>query len=273
MTFDRLRSRLEDARPAFSPFFMLGDPNPDVSLEICRAAVQAGADMLELGIPFSDPVADGPSIQAACGRAFQAGMDVDRAFGLLEALRGDVDVPFNLLVYGNLVHRRGFDAFAARAAEVGASSVLCPDIPLEDSGPLERACASASLGLVQLCGPATSDARVRELAGSATAFLYLVGHQGVTGARDALPDGMLETVARVADASPQPICVGFGLKRRAHVEAVHARGARIAIVGSALVDHIAASVSEDGRVSDPDALCAGIHDRVSELCRGADPCS
>lgn len=265
MSFERLRRILASGAPSFSPFFMLGDPEPDTSLEIARAAIAAGSQMLELGIPFSDPCADGPSVQAACTRARAAGTTVDRSFELMATLRRETDVPFNLLVYGNLVHQRGWDRFASDAVSAGASSVLVPDVPLEEGADLVRACADNDLGLVQFAGPSTSPERLAELGDAATGFLYLAGRQGTTGARDDIPKDTRRSIRVAVESQPAAVCVGFGLKSRTHVEAVFDAGARIAIVGSALLDHIAAAVS-DGAVQDRGALLQTIERETRALC-------
>lgn len=247
----------------FSPFFVLGDPDAETSLAVCRAALAAGATMLELGLPFSDPTADGPAVQEACVRARAAGVTVGRAFSILAELRSATEAPCNLLVYGNLVHAAGASEFARRAAGAGASSLLVPDVPLEESAGLARACERAGLGLVQLCGPAADDDRVRALGAASRGLLYLVGRQGTTGARDALAPGTLDLVRRVARASPAPLCVGFGLKRPAHVRAVLDAGARVAIVGSALAELVGA------HAHDPEGLLRELAATVAELAGAA----
>jgi len=245
---------------------MLGDPDPDTSLQVCRAALEGGADMLELGIPYSDPCADGPSVQAACVRALSAGTDVDTAMGLLRVLRSESEVPFNLLVYGNLVHRRGWREFARLAAASGASSILVPDVPVEEGGELAAACEEAELGAVQLAGPGSDRARLQRLGEACTGFLYLAGRQGITGARDdRLSEDVRQSIRIAAEVQTAPVCVGFGLKTRAHVEAVHECGARVAIVGSALLDRLSAQLDEFGRPRGLSDLLQDMKTRVEEL--------
>ncbi|NRA97054.1 MAG: tryptophan synthase subunit alpha [Planctomycetes bacterium] len=266
MSLDLLRARLARPEPSFAPFFMLGDPDPGTSLDVCRAALAGGADMLELGIPFSDPCADGPSVQAACGRALRAGTDVATAFELMESLRRTSQVPFNLLVYGNLAHRRGWGRFVAEASAAGASSILVPDVPLEEGDALAAACADAHVGVVHLAGPRTDDARLRELGEASTGFLYLAGRQGITGARhDDVPQQVRDAVRRAVKIQPASVCVGFGLKTRAHLEAVYGAGARVAIVGSALLDRLATHLDEHGCPPDRDRLLEDMEHWFGEL--------
>ena len=246
----------------FSPFFVLGDPDAERSLAVCRAALRAGAPMLELGLPFSDPAADGPAVLLACGRAWARGVSTAEAFELLATLRAETAVPFNLLVYGNLVHAAGIDGFVRRAVAAGASSLLVPDAGLEESEPLADACAANDLGLVQLCGPRTSDERIERLAAATTAFVYLVGQQGSTGARAELAQSAEANVRRVVAqcGDEVPVAVGFGLSRPAHLDAVFAAGARIGIVGSALIDTMTRHIDDD-----PSTLAAAIEQQVREL--------
>ena len=181
MSRARLRKRLRAGRQV-SPFLVLGDPTPALSLELAKAAVDAGADMLELGMPYGDPVADGPAIQAADVRALEGGTSTNEAIAILARIHdAHPQIPKNLLVYGNLVHARGFDRFCADVSQAGAASLLVPDIPLEESAPLKKACGRAQLGHVQLVGPLTDPDRLRRIDRLADAFLYLVAHQGVTG--------------------------------------------------------------------------------------------
>lgn len=210
-----------------SVFLPIGWPDPGRFLALARAAVAEGAGALELGIPYSDPVADGPVLQAANQEALAAGATVSRSIDLLGEL--GVAVPLNLLVYGNLVHAR--PSFCADVARAGAASLLVPDIPLEESQELRRSCARAGLAHVSLVGPNTTAPRLRSIAAVTTGYLYLAGIQGVTGA-DVNP--ALAAVRRTA-AVGRPVYVGFGIRTREQVCAVLDAGASSAIVGSALV--------------------------------------
>ena len=222
-----------------SPFVMLGDPTPDRCVELCRALVGAGAPMLELGIPYADPSADGPAVQMAGLRARSAGVSTDRALQVLAEVRSACpDTPCNLLVYGNLLHARGYARFCRDAVAAGASSLLVPDVPLDEGTELRAAAAGAGLGNVLLAGPRTPPERLRAIAAASDAFVYLAGHQGITGQNDRdRAVARADLVRRVVAAVPAttPICVGFGLCSRADVASVHGAGARIAVVGSHLL--------------------------------------
>ena len=248
--------------PAVSPFLILGDPTPELSVEMACSAVRAGARMLEIGFPYSDPVADGPAIQAAASRALAGGTSTTAALGLLRRIREACpDTPLNLLVYGNLVHRRGYRRFAEEAAGAGASSLLVPDIPLEEAGPLRRACRGAGLGHVELAGPLTPAPRLRRLAG-ASCFLYVAGFQGVTGVRRGGFAGVLRRVTEVTEIVEVPVCLGFGLSGRAQIVQAFGAGARIAVVGS----HFARVVEDLYRSpADADRLITGYRSAVLRL--------
>ena len=235
MSLALLQRALAAGRRHLSPFLMLGDPTPALSLALARTAVAAGAGMLELGLPFSDPCADGPAIEAACARARRAGVSTASALALLERVRAACPtVPLNLLVYGNLVHARGLAAFCRDAVAAGASSLLVPDLPLDEGGELRACCRAAGLGVVQLLGPATPPPRVQAIADASDAFVYLAAHQGVTGEQRIADDARAAFVANIAHAVARPLCVGFGLQDAAQIQQVFAAGAAIAVVGSHL---------------------------------------
>lgn len=224
----------------FQPFLVLGDPDPETCVELAVRAVAGGASALELGLPYGAASADGAEVAGAYRRALARGATLRDGFACLVRIRARVDVPLNLLVYGNLVHARGVRRFCAEARAHGASSLLVPDVPVEESEPLVRACAETGLGSAQLVGPRTTPARLRRIASRADAYLYLVSRPAVTGSTDALDETALACVERVASAAPLPVCVGFGLSRPNDVARVLARGARLAVVGSALLRSVRA---------------------------------
>ena len=235
MSLKLLRSVLARADRHASPFLVLGDPNPDLSVELALAGVRAGASMLELGMPFSDPCADGPAIQAACVRAFRAGVSTSRAIEILATIHArSPEVPKNLLVYGNLVHARGYGPFCREVASAGASSLLAPDIPLEECEPLRAACAEAGIGHVHLVGPGTPSRRLAEIDSVADGFLYLAAHQGITGGQAAEDRGRRDLVERTVRAATNPICLGFGLSQPHQLEQAFSAGARICVAGGSL---------------------------------------
>lgn len=262
MTLALLQQRLAAAPRHLSPFLVLGDPSPALSVDLARAAVGAGASMLELGIAYGDPCADGPAIQRACARSLAAGSTTERAFATVAAIaRACPDTPLNLLVYGNLVHARGVAGFCGAAAAAGASSLLVPDVPLGEDRALQSACTRAGLGHVRLVGPRTDDARLRRSADGCV-MLYTALVQGVTGVQRRVASAAL--LARARAATAVPLCAGFGLGSATDVGEAFADGAAVAVVGSHLADVIAAHVDRGSA-----ALVSSFADAVRGLAAAA----
>lgn len=247
--FQALRASREKA---FIPFFVMGDPDFRTSLKAVEAALEAGADMLELGIGFSDPIADGPSIQAADLRALNAGMTVDRCFEFIEEIRGFSDVPIGLLVYYNLLLRRGVGRFCRQAGKAGVDGILAADVPIEEAGPVIEGCRSAGIDPIFMVTPTTTTERLRKILVNAEGFIYLVALLGVTGARGELHPETLQLIRRVRHRTQLPLCVGFGISRPEHVGALSRAGADGAIVGSAIVNLIARHLN--ARATMPDVI-------------------
>ena len=235
-TFARLRA---EGRAALMPFLTMGFPERDSALELVPAVVEGGADLVELGVPFSDPLADGATIQAASQRALENGMTLALCLEQAAALRArGITVPFVLMGYYNPILQMGEVLFAERAAAAGIQGVIVPDLPPEEAGALQEALRRHGLDLIFLLAPTSDEERVRLVAQRASGFIYLVSLTGVTGARDRLPPGLEAFVARVRRATSLPLAVGFGISRPEHVAQV-ARVADGVIVGSALIRAIA----------------------------------
>ena len=252
-TFRRLRG---EGRGALVPFLVLGDPDPETSLDLLEELLEAGADMLELGLPFSDPVADGPTIQRATQRALEAGMTPQRGFELIRELRRrHPEVPIGLLAYTNTAHRMGPEAFYRQAAASGVDSVLLADLPVEEAGPFCRAASAHGVAPIFLVTPTTSDRRLPSILAASTAFVYVVSVPGVTGARERLEARTLETLRRVRAQTDLPLLVGFGVSRPEHIPPLLRAGADGVIVGSALIARVeqlllgGEATSESGRGS------------------------
>jgi tryptophan synthase alpha chain len=248
VSYRLLRSKLKRHSFFVSPFLVLGDPTSKISLALAKMAVNQGAGMLEIGFPYGDPVADGPAIQAADERALRGGTSTEKAIELLSRIHETCpETPLNLLVYGNLVHARGYERFCRDVAEAGASSLLVPDISLEESGALRKASRKAGLGHVELIGPLTPTERLRKIDRAANAFLYLVAHQGITGVRNGSFEPVAELVERIRSHVHRPLCLGFGLSRPGHIRGAFRAGARIAVVGSHLARAIGLAWEEKPR--------------------------
>jgi tryptophan synthase alpha chain len=240
-TFVRLRG---EQRGGLIAYVTAGDPDAPRSEEILVALAEGGADVLEVGVPFSDPVADGPVIQRASERALAAGMTLNGTLDLVARLRTRIETPIVLFTYANPVLRMGPAAFAERARAAGADGVLMLDYPVEEAAPLRAPLVAAGLDPIFLISPTTTDVRLARSAQLGAGFLYLISRLGVTGARDEVASGASALVKRVRQHSPMPVALGFGISRPEQVAAV-CRHADAAVVGSAIVNVVAQHASND----------------------------
>ncbi len=239
--FASLRERHE---AALLPYLTIGYPTLRETVPLAVELVRAGADGLELGIPFSDPLADGVTLQVASQRALEQGVTLDQAFATARALRHEVAVPIVFMSYYNPVQRRGVEVFCAHAAESGVDGLIVPDLPPEEAPPLKAACRRSGLALVPMVAPTTPPERIEAACAGAEGFVYCVALQGVTGARSSLGADLPAFLARVRACTTAPLVVGFGISRPEHVAVVrqHADGA---IVASALADLLARTPEAD----------------------------
>ncbi|MDP2010986.1 MAG: tryptophan synthase subunit alpha [Phenylobacterium sp.] len=236
-------------RAAFVAYVMAGDPDYDRGLEILKGLPAAGADLIEVGFPFSDPMAEGPPIQRAAQRALASGMTLNKTLAMIAEFRkGDQATPIILMGYANPLVNRGFAAFAQDAAAAGADGLIVVDIPPEEADPLADALDAEGLSLLLLSTPTSDDARLKVIARRTSGFAYYVSVAGVTGVKEADAATVAPHVARVRAAGGLPVCVGFGIKTPERAEAV-ARVADGVVVGSALVEEIAASLAMNETVT------------------------
>jgi tryptophan synthase alpha chain len=244
-TFERARA---EKRVAFLPFLTVGYPDFETSVAIVKAMVEAGADGIELGIPFSDPLADGPTIQKASYQALQGGTQPRHAIDMVGRLReAGVAVPLILMGYCNTFLALGEERFISDAARAGADGFIIVDLPPEESDPVRKICQAHEMDLVYLVAPTSDDARIDEVVRRASGFIYCVGVVGVTGARSELAAELPAFLQRLRAKTKLPLAVGFGISKRQHVEAL-AGLADGAIVGAAIIDTIESS-PRDERVS------------------------
>jgi tryptophan synthase alpha chain len=242
---DELFCRLEaQKRLGLFAYVTVGYPDPAAGWELARLVLDAGADLLELGIPFSDPLADGATIQRASHRALRAGTRPEHAFELAARLRdAGYEQPLVVMTYLNPVVARGEDRFCADLAAAGVDGLIIPDLPPDEAGLVGEAARRHGIDLVFLAAPNSPDDRLRKVAAAATGFIYCVSLTGVTGARDALAPGLDRFLARVRAVSGLPLAVGFGISRPEQVRAL--RGlADAVIVGSGLIDRVEAAPPE-----------------------------
>ena len=233
--FARIRS---ERRPGLVTYTTVGDPDLPRSAEILRALDRAGADVLEVGVPFSDPLADGPVIQRATERALAAGGSLRSALATIADLRADVSAPIVVFSYANPLLRVGVGEFARLAAEAGVDGVLALDLPIEEAGEFRETLAAVGIDTIFLLSPTTTDARIRRAAELGRGFLYGISRVGVTGARDRVASGADAMVRRIRACTSMPIALGFGVSRPEHVAEICGY-ADAAVVGSALVSVIA----------------------------------
>ena len=219
-------------RAALMPYLMGGFPDPQTSLSAALAAADAGADLLELGIPFSDPLADGPVIHAAGTAALAAGVTPHAVLGLCEQIA--TRVPVVLMVYANIVLTAGASAFALKAASAGASGLIVPDLPHDEADEVRAACDAEGLALVPLVAPTTTPERIEAIGADARGFVYVVALTGTTGERDEIQEGLAQTVERVRASTDVPVAVGFGISTPEQARSV-AEQADGVIVGSRVV--------------------------------------
>ncbi len=221
-------------RRALIPYIMAGDPDPGATERLVKILVDAGADAVELGVPFSDPIADGPVNQRAGLRALAHGMGLRPALDLVSRLRKTTQAPLAFMTYYNLLLRYGVSAFCRDAVGAGLDGIIIADLPPEEGAELTTSARAAGLATIFLLAPTSTEERIRAVAAASTGFIYCVSRTGVTGVRDALPEGLAELVARIKAQTATPVCVGFGISRPSQAREV-AKVADGVIVGSALV--------------------------------------
>ncbi len=235
-TYKQVFSELkEQNRTALIPFFVVGDPDFDTSLAVIIASIDAGADILELGIPFSDPIADGPTIQKADIRALRSGMNVAKALELVRQVKQHKDIPIGLLMYYNLVYQYGTEKFFNDFHEAGVNSVLIADLSIDDADEIAGPAASAGLDTVFMVTPVTDPERMKLIASKTTGFIYTVSVLGVTGSREKLSDTVEGLVGKLKKLTSVPVCVGFGISKAQHAATVASAGADGLIIGSKIV--------------------------------------
>jgi len=250
------RRARDEGRAALITYLPLGFPTPEASLDLVQVLAEGGADIIELGIPFSDPLADGPTIQRATHAALQQGVTLLRCLEMAAQVRTrGVEVPLLFMGYLNPILAYSLEQFVQDCREVGVDGLIVADLPPEEAGELEEACRAEGRALVYLLAPTSTPARVALIAGRSTGFVYLVSVTGVTGARDRLPDGLAELVRCVRAATDKPVAVGFGIADGAQVRAVGQLADGV-VVGSAIVE----------RAGWGDGAREAVRDFVRSLC-------
>jgi len=245
--------------PAFIGFMVAGDPDSETCIRAANALIEAGTDILELGIPFSDPVADGPVIQKADERSLAAGTTTEKVFAIVRELRKTSTVPIIFLTYYNTVYHRGVDRFYREAHAAGVDGILVADMPVEESDEVFEAAIRYDIDPIFLITQTTSDDRIRQIVARSRGYLYLVAVLGVTGVRDAVSSGAIELLQRVRNHTSLPLALGFGISTPAHAKICATAGADGIIVGSAIV-----RIVEDN-LGKPDQMETELREYVSRM--------
>ncbi|HWY43024.1 MAG TPA: tryptophan synthase subunit alpha [Candidatus Sulfotelmatobacter sp.] len=249
-------------------YITAGDPSLGASLEFVLALAEAGADVIELGVPFSDPLADGPTIQRASERALKSGATLAGVLNLVREIRKASDVPLVLFSYYNPILQMGLEKFAAAASEAGADGVLATDLTPEESADYRRILAAHQLDTIFLGAPTSTDERLAQIAAVSSGFLYLISRTGVTGAKDSLPDDLPTLLRRARAATKLPLAVGFGISQPGHVSVL---GGLVdaAVIGSALVAEIENATATDCSSAAIDRAATALAVRIHSLKRAA----
>ncbi len=234
MSFKDAHASVYPETPWLVTFVTAGDPSPELTLKF-MLALEKHSDIIELGIPFSDPMADGPTIQKANVRALKAGTKVKDVFEIVRNFREYSSKPVILMTYYNIVYARGVENFLREAKDCGATGAIVVDLPVEESEEYLRACEKTGMDTVFLAAPNTPDDRLRVIDEVSSAFVYLVSLYGTTGAREELPETAFKAIARAKSVCRKPVCVGFGVSKKEHVKALIDAGADGVVVGSAIV--------------------------------------
>ena len=270
--YDAMFKRLEEkGEGAFVPFIMLSDPSPAEAVEIISTVVEAGADAVELGVPFSDPVADGPAIQTAHVRALDGGATVQQALDQVRELRQRFpELPIGMLIYANVAFVRGLERFYPDFHSAGADSILLPDVPVRESQPFTEAAIAAGVDPIYIAPAKASRETLEGVAANSRGYIYAISRDGVTGAeKEATVDGLREVVDNINSFGGAPVLLGFGISRPEHVRDAIAAGASGAITGSAISNIIAKYTEHThpnpGRVTDMAGLKAELSDYVRAM--------
>ena len=257
----------QEGRAGLVIYLMAGDPDPDTSLALFEGVAEAGADLIEIGMPFSDPMADGPSIQAAGLRALKAGATLRSTLAMVRRLRErDADTPFVLMGYYNPIYRYGAEAFAKDAVAAGVDGAIIVDLPPEEDAELAGPARAAGLDLVRLATPTSDEARLPAVVNHASGFIYYVAIAGITGTRSADAAAVRAAIERLRKFTKLPVAAGFGIKNPAQAADV-AKAADAVAIGTVIVDRLALNLDPDGRakpglvdavLADIRALAAGV---------------
>ena len=252
--FQNLRS---SQQKAFMPFITAGDPDLDFTADLLRQLDASGCHLAEVGIPYSDPIADGPVIQASYTRALNAGTKLNAILAMLKSVTGEIRMPVVTMISYAIIYRVGLDAFLDKAIDAGVAGAIVPDMPVDESADFAARCKARDFSLIQLVTPTTPRERALKIANQSSGFIYYVSIAGITGERTALPDDLVDNVSWLREQTELPICVGFGISQPEHAEVLKPVADGM-IVGSAIVRRIAAieaGTSREDSSANVEAFC------------------
>lgn len=259
---DRFKTLRTQSRCALIPFITAGDPDLATTEKALRILDRSGADFIELGVPYSDPLADGPTIQAAATRALGRGVRLEDVLAVVKAVSGEISAPIILFNYYNPIHYRGAKAFLTQIYEAGVRGLVVPDLPLEEAEDLLKPAAEVGIDLTLLVAPTTPKERLSEIARSSQGFIYLVSVTGVTGMRSQVATNVKDLLTNLRDATDKPIGVGFGISDPDQARQMKDWGADAAIVGSAFVKRLASETPEEG-LQAIEEFCCSLKEAIS----------
>tara|TARA_Y100001970_G_scaffold108285_1_gene135434 strand:- start:150 stop:950 length:801 start_codon:yes stop_codon:yes gene_type:complete len=254
----------KESKLALMPFLMAGDPNLDITSEILLTLQKKGADIIELGIPYSDPLADGPIIQLSASRALRSGTTIKNVLELLDCLKDQLDIPIVLFTYFNPILNFGFEEFCDLASKAGIAGMIIPDLPLEEADKFSNIALSFKIDLILLVAPTTPVDRMKNISSKTKGFTYLVSVTGVTGERNDLENRVENLIRRLKEISTNPIAIGFGISSEEHVRKIREWGADGVIIGSAFVKRIYES-KEDQIVKEVGEFCEYMRKAADEI--------
>ena len=259
---DRFQQLKQNSQCALIPFITAGDPDLDTTAKAIEVLAQNGADLIELGVPYSDPLADGPTIHAAATRALQKGVKLEAVLEVVKQVVPKIDVPIILFTYYNPIYYRGIESFLKQIKEAGVSGLVVPDLPLEEAEVLLKPATEIGIEVILLVAPTSSQVRIEAIATKSQGFIYLVSVTGVTGIRSEMAAGVKDILAELHSTTDKPIGVGFGISNPEQAKQIKEWGADGVIVGSAIVKLLAEGTPEAGLKAIAE-FCAALKQAIS----------
>lgn len=243
---DRFQQLKQNSACALIPFITAGDPDLETTAKAIEVLATSGADIIELGVPYSDPLADGPTIQAAATKALQRGVQLDDVLAIVKEVTPKIEIPIILFTYYNPIYYRGIETFLQQAKDAGVSGLVVPDLPLEEADILLKPAKEIGIEVTLLIAPTSSQERIKAIAAQSQGFIYLVSVTGVTGVRSEMATGIKDLLAQLQSSTDKPIGVGFGISSPEQAKQVKDWGADAVIVGSAIVKRLGDGTPESG---------------------------